>query len=167
MQKIRIYLCVIGLLLSLPVFSQPTVPNGFYPVVREASQREALLPLSPGEMVVVHDPSVLDGGETEKVYLVVRVGEFAPLSLKQAPQKLADQTDRTLFWIGLTLDDSSSQRLEQITRQHLGQTLAVVVGGKSVTKHGIKSVIKGGKVQISRCGDNGCQVLFRELQQAP
>ena len=41
--------------------------------------------------------------------------------------------------------------------------MAVVVGQKVVTMHKIKSVIKGGKLQISRCGDNGCQVLYREL----
>lgn len=167
MRRILICLCILGSFLTVPVFSQSTVPNGLYPVVREASNREALLPLAPGEVVVVHDPSILEGGATDKVHLVVRRDEFAPLSLKQPPQKLPDQTDRTLFWLGLTLDDSSSQRLEEITRAHLGQTLAVVVGGNSVTKHGIKSVIKGGKVQISRCGDNGCQVLFRELHHRP
>ena len=39
-----------------------------------------------------------------------------------------------------------------------------MVGGKVVTMHNIKEVIKGGKIQISRCGDRGCEILFRECE---
>ena len=69
-----------------------------------------------------------------------------------------------MFWLGISLTPSASELLEAFTRDHLGQRVAVVTGGEVITMHKIKEVIKGGKIQISRCGDRGCEILFQELE---
>jgi hypothetical protein len=39
----------------------------------------------------------------------------------------------------------------------------MVVDGEIVTVHKIRSIITGGKVQITRCTDNACEVIRSKL----
>ena len=46
---------------------------------------------------------------------------------------------------------------------HLGGKVAMVVDGEIVTLHKIRTVITGGKLQITRCQDNACEVIKAKL----
>jgi preprotein translocase subunit SecD len=138
------------------------MPDGFYAVVRRDAISERDESVGPDETRVEYNPIFLDS-EEEQHSVVIKREDFVHILLDEAPTKTADQTDRTKFWLHISLAPDQAQDLEDFTSRHLGGTVAVVVAGKVVTMHVIKEVIKGGKVQISRCGDNGCQVLFREL----
>jgi preprotein translocase subunit SecD len=63
----------------------------------------------------------------------------------------------------LTRSEEAAADLERVSREHLGQTVALVVDGEVVTMHKIRSVISDGKVQVTRCTDNACQYLYTRL----
>ena len=64
----------------------------------------------------------------------------------------------------VSLSEEAAAQFESFTERHLGQTVALVVGGQVLTVHKIRQVVHDGNVQISRCGDEGCQILFLELR---
>jgi preprotein translocase subunit SecD len=156
------FLSVCVLFSICAVWAEP-IADGFYSVLRKDPVSQRHEAVEPDQARLEYNPVFLDT-EQEQRSIVVERGGFVPILLSEAPTKTADQTDRTQFWLHISLAQESAQHLEDFTRKHLGGTVAVVVGGKVVTMHGIKDVIKGGKLQISRCGDDGCKILFRELK---
>lgn len=169
MNKRRLALSLIPLLWALilsPASSNPKpLEDGFYRVLQTYPSESALdRELQDNELVLGYNPVFADSEDDQEAAVVVEVDNFVPLQLREQPEKLPDQTDRTMFWLGISLTPETSERFEEFTRENLGQRVAVVVGGKVVTMHNIKEVIKGGKIQISRCGDRGCEILFRELE---
>jgi hypothetical protein len=44
------------------------------------------------------------------------------------------------------------------------QMVAIVVGGEVLTMHKIKEPITSGQLQISRCNDNACELLYVRLR---
>lgn len=152
---------VLALACLSPVLSE-SLDDGFYNVIRKERPSDDVTLLKEHQARVHYNPIFLDGDEQE-LSVIVEDDTFVPIVLKQTPEKTQDTTDRTQFWLQISLADGAASKLETFTRENLGGTVAIVVGGKVVTMHKIKSVVTGGKLQISRCGDNGCQVLFREL----
>lgn len=143
-------LALLCLLVGGPAWAAPA--DGFYAVVRrETPPGEA--PCGEGEIRLPYE----DGA------VVLKGGDFVPLVLKAPPTKRPDPTERTQSWVEVTLTEEAAARFETFTREHLGQSVAVLVNGNVVSVHGIRAVITGGQVQISRCGDDRCEVLFREL----
>ena len=149
---------------SLERYLKPEpLQDGFYRVLRTFESSAAMdKELGPGERMLRYNPIFVEGENKEEV-VIVRAEPFVPMLLQEPPSKIADRTERTQFWLGVSLTPEAADSFEQFTRDNLGERLAIVAGGDVITMHGIKSVISGGKVQISRCGDRGCEVLFREL----
>ena len=158
----KIFRTFLFLLLLQCGWAQP-MEDGFYSVVRQEALESSSTQLEEGQHLNPYGPSFLNDDE-EPVNVVVESDDFVPLTLKEQPSKRPDTTERTQFWLGVQLTDQAAVKFEGFTRDHLGGTVAIVVGGKVVTMHRIKDVIKGGNIQISRCGDAGCQILFRELR---
>lgn len=154
--------CALGLSLLCTPCSAAPVADGFYAVVKKEAIGGEHPPLPEGEERLDYDPSVL-GDHDDPLKVVVDTRSVVEMQLKEPPEKRPDTTARTQFWLGVTLTDEAAGKFETFTREHLGGTVAVVVGGRVITMHKIKSVISGGKIQISRCGDKGCQILYREL----
>ena len=153
-------------LMFAPVSSESKpLEDGFYRVLQTFPSEDSVdRECKENERILGYNPVFADTEDEQEEAVVVEVDNFVPLQLQQEPEKLPDQTDRTMFWLGISLTPEASERFEAFTRDNLGQRVAVVVGGKVVTMHGVKEVIKGGKIQISRCGDRGCEILFRELE---
>jgi preprotein translocase subunit SecD len=63
----------------------------------------------------------------------------------------------------VSLARKNVKRAETFTRAHLGGRIAMVVDGEIVTLHKIRTVITDGKVQIARCTDNACDVIYSKL----
>ncbi len=141
------------------------VADGFYAVVRREAGSQTPVPTGEHELRLRYHAAFRDAGDPAEETVVVRRQAFVPLLLKGAPTKTADPTQRTRFWVGVSLTEEAARQFETFTAQHLGQSVAIVIGGEVITVHTIRQVIKDGRVQISRCGDEGCQVLFRELTQ--
>jgi len=65
--------------------------------------------------------------------------------------------------LSVSLARKNVERTEAFTRAHLGGKVAMVIDGEIVTLHKIRSVITGGKLQITRCTDNACEVIRAKL----
>jgi preprotein translocase subunit SecD len=64
----------------------------------------------------------------------------------------------------LKLEPKSAKALEGLTSEHLGKEVAIVLGGEVVTTHKVRTVIKGGDVQISSCTAGAGDFLLKQLQ---
>lgn len=88
---------------------------------------------------------------------------FIPIILASDPQK--DVDDKGKPKLGLELERSQIKPLEDFTRKNLGGSIAIVIGGEIVTTHKIRTVITGGKIQITRCADSGCEAIYTRLKE--
>ncbi len=84
-----------------------------------------------------------------------------PLVLAAAPVRETDARGRAL--LGVTLAPAQVGALESFTRAHLGGRAAFVLDGRAITVHKIRAVITGGRMQITRCGDDRCELLYSRL----
>jgi preprotein translocase subunit SecD len=65
--------------------------------------------------------------------------------------------------LSVSLTGTNAVRAEAFTRAHLGGRIAMVVDGEIITLHKIRSVVAGGKLQITRCQDNASEVIRAKL----
>ena len=69
--------------------------------------------------------------------------------------------------MGIVLDEQAAQQMQKFSAANLMRSVALVAGGKILTVHKIRSEIVGGKLQITRCNDNGCQYIYNSLRTNP
>jgi preprotein translocase subunit SecD len=93
--------------------------------------------------------------------LTLRESPSVPLLLEGEPTTAPDGRGRSL--LSVTLTPPAAAALASFTREHLGGRVAIVLGGRIVSAHQIRSVITGGAMQISRCFDDRCQILRSRL----
>jgi preprotein translocase subunit SecD len=141
------------------------LPNGLYLVFDESDDEKKLKPFGKQQLVVYdYEFFPLDDRDTAS-YLIISPEQFIPLKLGVEPQKEKDLQGKPKLMLQLSQDQIIP--LEEFTTKNLGKAVAIMIGSKVVTKHKIKEAIKGGKMQITRCSDNGCDVLYTQLQQHP
>lgn len=180
--KIAVLIILAALSLPLPMVSAPesdsTEPSsksstadavvkladGLYLVLRKDTDRSKIEPIAKGETLLINDYRFLepaDRGATE--YVVVQTDAFVPLIMKDQPEKGTDTKGRPKLLISLAEDQSG--KLEEFTRKNTGGSVAVVIGDQVVSCHKIREPIVGGRMQITRCTDNGCAAIYSELQR--
>lgn len=163
-QLLCLSLLLLLLLLGVPAQAEPVaVPDGFYAVVRREKLSEAQ-PVGGKEVRLAFNAAFRDVVDDPDETVVVEREGFVPLLLRESPTRTADPTERTRFWLRVSLSEEAAAQFEAFTERHLDHAVAIVVGGKVLTVHRIRQVIHDGKVQISRCGDEACQILFLELK---
>lgn len=101
--------------------------------------------------------------EGQPVMLEVGTSEFVALELAEEPEGI-EQPDKRINLM-LTLSDNATEQLANFTEKNLDRHVAIVIGGKAVTIHKIRTRIEGGKMQITRCTDNACKYLLLDLQK--
>lgn len=139
------------------------LPNGFYLVLRENSDSKKVEPVSGKEKMLTYDYEFFEPSERgEKSFIAVSTDSFIPIVLSETPVKEPDGKGKPKLLLQLAEDQVTP--LEEFTTTNCGKSIAIVIGGKVVTTHKIREPIKGGKVQITRCSDNGCEVLYTQLQ---
>lgn len=140
-----------------------TLDDGLYLVLRQALTPKALEPLKQNEYSIENDFHLLEPEEREPtVYLVLQSKPFVPLILGTAPKEDTEEISKKPR-LQLQLTEEHKKTLEDFTREHMGETVAIVIGGNVVTCHKVKSVITGGALQITRCTKHGCETLFTTL----
>ena len=135
--------------------------NGIYLILEELE-----IEPSPNHMgsVVRFDHGFLDSNtEGQPIYLQIDANEMVSLDLAEKPEGIP-QEDKRLNLM-LTLSENGKQQLADFTTKHLNKRVAIVIGGRAVTKHKVRTVIDGGKLQITRCTDNACEHLLLELKE--
>lgn len=138
--------------------------DGLYLIQREGKSEKELSPLKDVEHVLINDYEFIapeERGETS--YVVVSRSSVVPIILASAPIKSNDPTGKPKLEISLA--EEQIKPLEKFTSENVMKNVAIVIGGKVVTMHKIRVPIVGGKMQITRCTDHGCEALYTELQK--
>jgi len=138
------------------------LPDGFYLVSRQSQRREELLPVSRDERVVAHYKTYAGSGQNEPtMYLVVSKSPQVPISLSSPPKSGEIEDGKKA--VMLDFSEEAAAKLERFSQDNIGGALAVIIGGKVVTRHKIRVAISGGKLQVSCCGAGACEQLMSEL----
>ncbi|MFC1743255.1 hypothetical protein ACFL35_04620 [Candidatus Riflebacteria bacterium] len=137
--------------------------DGFYLVRERQVSKMNIGRIGEEHFVLVYEPETLAGEKQQKEFVVLNKSPFVPMILDRQPQKVEDKTKRTVFWLQIKLTQSAALKLEKFTTVNLGKAGAIVIAEKVISIHKIRSVIKDGKLQISRCKDNACKVLYTDL----
>lgn len=138
--------------------------DGLYLIQREGKSQKEILPLKSSEHILLNDYEFLAPEERgETTHIVVSQKSFVPIILDSAPVKSNDNAGRPK--VEISLAESQIKPLARFTTQNLMKSVAIVIGGKVVTTHKIRVPIVGGKMQITRCTDHGCEALYTKLQK--
>lgn len=135
--------------------------DGMYLITRTGISESELLPLKENERIIKFNQEFIDKTDQEPLLLVIDETEFAPFLLAEKPSTETQEDNRKRLF--LTMNEDGKAKLAAFTEKHLMQMTGIVVKGEALTKHQIKAVIDGGKLQITRCTDNACEMLFVEL----
>ncbi len=136
--------------------------NGIYLVTQEGPTSKAITPATENEQVELYDFRLMNPTDKEDpIYVVLQKSPFIPITLDCVPGKDKDSEGKPKLMLQLTHGQIAP--LEKFTRENCGKPIAIVIGGKIVSKHKIRTVIEGGKLQITRCTDNGCEKIYSTL----
>lgn len=138
------------------------LPDGIYVIQRTGAGQDKVEPIAYGEEVILNDYRFLEEAERQTPeYVVVHRESFVPIILKVEPEKGTDTKGKPKILIQFAEDQAT--KLEEFTRENTGRAVAFVVGEQVVTVHKIREPIVGGRMQITRCSDHGCDAIFSEL----
>jgi len=135
--------------------------DGMYAVMRDAPTAEEVGGPGNPHRAIRYDQRSASGGQEEPRYLALQSSSFVPLILEIPPDAHLQDDGRT--YLTVTLASQYVKTLEDFTRAHLGGKVAIVVDGDVVTMHKVRTVIDGGKLQITRCTDNACELIRSKL----
>jgi hypothetical protein len=157
-----VLLGVLGSIAGSQAVKKRIVPNGIYAVLRDGKTPEEARKGKGSPAVLLYDGRFTDSSLVQNpLYVAVDTSSFVPLIIEGTPEAQKDGRGHTL--LGVALKREYAGALENFTRAHLGGRIAIVLGGEVITMHGIRSVITGGKFQITRCYDNACEVIQSKL----
>jgi hypothetical protein len=148
------------------VLRKPTtenLENGAYLILREAPTPQEARGTDASPVVLAYDRRKYSGAPPSEplTYVAIDPKEFVPLGIEGRPEMTSDGQGKSVLTVCLAR--KNAERAEAFTRAHLGGRIAMVVDGEIVTLHKIRAVITGGKVQITRCTDNACEVIRSKL----
>lgn len=134
-------------------------PDGIYLVINEYEINEKFQ-IDNDSLSVIEYSDLFD--QNEKNFFAISKYEYVPLVLATNPATEEQEDGRKRLFLQLT--KGAGKRLEKFTKKHITKKAAIVIGNKVITVHKIRTVVDGGKLQITRCTDNACEVLYMELQ---
>ncbi len=158
------------------LYAQPTNPalaavapatraleNGAYAVLREAPSAREAGAEGGSQVVLAYDRRKYGGAPPNGplTYVALDPKDYVPLIIAGRPEMKANGQGKSVLTVSLVR--KNVPRADAFTRAHLGGRMAMVIDGEIVTLHKIRSLITDGKVQITRCTDNACEVLRAKL----
>jgi hypothetical protein len=146
-----------------PATASGPLANGMYAVLHDAPTAEEARFDAESHRVVRYDQRLASGELEAPQYLALRTSSFVPLIL-EVPPDVHEQSDGRTY-LTVSLAQSYVKTLADFTRDNLGGRVAIVVDGDVLTMHKVRSVIDGGKMQITRCTDNACELIRSKLME--
>lgn len=147
-------------------FSQTTVkhtiPDGLYLINRIDTNAAQLSELQLNEKAVFFSKMFEEYNSDEYMRLVIDTSDFVPLELDKTPTAEQQTEQKKLLLLSLTKD--ASEKLKSFSTKNLKKMVALVVDGEALTMHQIKVALTSGQLQITRCNDNACELLFVKLK---
>lgn len=147
----------------------PDLENGLYLVHARISDPDKASRLPEGYRLVAYSYEHLttrDGEVRAIEHLIIKNHADVKLSLSGDPE-ISPTNDKYEFSVEIVLNEQAAQQMQKFTAANLMRSVALVAGGKILTVHKIRSEIVGGKLQITRCNDNGCQYIYNSLLIKP
>ncbi len=137
--------------------------NGAYAVLREAPSAREAGAEGGSQVVLAYDRRRYSGAPPNEplTYVALDPNDYVPLVIEGRPGMKSDGQGKSVLTVSLVRKNVKGA--EAFTRAHLGGRMAMVIDGEIVTLHKIRTVITDGKVQITRCTDNACEVLRSKL----
>jgi len=163
MRILTLYITLLVLLMGCSrSVSTEKLEDGIYLILRSGFNQDSLLPLEKGEHLITFNKEFLEKTDHDAEYIVVNQIDFVELRLKHKPTTEVQEDKRKNLLLSMT--EQAKEELAVFSEKQLGQMTTIVVGGEALTMHRFRSVIDGGLLQVTRCNDNACEMLFEELQ---
>ena len=140
------------------------IHDGLYLITQIDTVQSRPTALGLTEVPVFFSPMFEDFNSEKYVRLVVDTTNYVPLELEKLPET-EQETDFKKKLL-LSLSPAASEKLKTFTTEHVMSHVALVVDGEALTMHKIRVPITSGQLQISRCNDNACELLFVKLQDS-
>lgn len=141
---------------------QVPLENGFYLVLKQTENPEDIPHAGDGQVVLVNRHEFFPQPNDEPVdYLLLARVPTVPLVLEECPSQDSDGKGNPLLRVRLA--EKYIPLVREFTRTHIGSRVATVVGGKVVTVNKIRAEIADGRIVISQCTANACEVLYVQL----
>lgn len=162
----RLFVLVILFLFQVQLSGQNSgqlpLQDGLYHVVMLDTSESDKTKLKKGESEVFFSQLFNEFNLEGYLRLIVEVNDYVPLKLSEKPSTVNTSKNKKDLWLSLT--KSSTAKLAEFTKKHLGEHVAIIVNGEALTMHVIKAIINDGKLKISRCTDHACEQLYIQLQ---
>jgi hypothetical protein len=108
-------------LFLLPASAEAPLADGFYRVMRTYPDSASIAEkLDTGERMLKYNPTFLDPEDNAEEVVIVRFEPNVPLQLAEPPSKVADRTERTKFWLGVSLTADAAEKLRDVHRREPG-----------------------------------------------
>jgi hypothetical protein len=137
---------------------QGRLPDGIYATLAEADTFDAANQAAQPH-IVLRDDGRFTGQSGPVTYVALATQTYVPLQLA-APPELTPGTNG-FSSLQLQLDSQYTRGLERFSITHL--RVALVIDGEIISRHKVRSAIRDGRIMVSRCADNVCEVLYTKL----
>ena len=141
-----------------------SLQNGFYLILEEQSDVAMLQKPAENEVIVTYTLDHLGVKDQPPRHYRVKNLPDVGFSLDSRPE-IGDKVDGKTT-LNVILGEGDALAFQKFTAANIGRGLAIIIGGKVVTAHKIRTEIVGGKIQITRCGDDACEQLFMWLKDS-
>ncbi len=138
--------------------SKKTIADGLYLIKKEGRDTKRFDSVTKSDVVVQFDKMFVEDKEQAHIRLLIDTSDYVPLELEKSP--VTEQQTETKKKLLLSLTKSASEKLKTFTAKHVMKHVAVIVDGEALTMHRIKVAITSGQLQITRCNDNACELLY-------
>jgi preprotein translocase subunit SecD len=163
-----IFIAVAGFAQQTPVAQKAadnfSLPNGFYLIQEEHTDASALQKPADDETIVTYTLDHLGVYDQPPRHYRVKVKPDVPFS-PDAKAEVGDKNEGKTT-LNIALGEGNASEFQKFTAANIDRAVAVIIAGKVVTAHKIRSEIVGGKIQITRCGDDACEQLYLWLKDS-
>jgi len=139
------------------------ISDGFYLILKEGKTKNEVSSIKSDEIILSYINEIDTTQKTPRYLLVKRAPNVA-LDLEKQPT-LNNNGDSKKTILYLTLAARSAKELKEFSEKNIMRQVAFVIDGTVITVHKIRAAINNGEVQITRCTDNACQVLYLKLKE--
>lgn len=160
---LAVLIFTVGLVGQVSAQPDKQTKDGFYLIYRIGNTDKQILPLAEKETIIPISELLIAKTDPGITFVVVDKYDYVPMLLSEKPTTI-EQEDNKLQLL-LTLTEEASVRLAEFTGKHLNKIACIVVNGEALTLHKIRTVIEDGKMQITRCTDNACEILYSILEK--
>jgi len=134
-----------------------SLPNGFYLILEEQADTSAFQKPADDEAIVTYTLEHLGVHDQPARHFRVKVVPDVHFS-SDAKTELGDKAEGKTT-LNVVLGEGNAGEFQKFTAANIDRSVAIIIGGKVVTAHKIRAEIIGGKIQITRCGDDACEAL--------